>query len=477
MLSDKKHNSAKKGITQADWAISLGIFILYLSVVFLLIRPLIDNTLEQDTQTDSITAYLKANTTTTFYTIPITGEQNDNPIFLTPITVTDIKENLHSSEAALTDKDNQHYDYYLLDDFLIAFADTTNRELDLSYPADKTIGEESLPYNRTKREYDLSSDESSAHVSDQQIEYTLTNQKITQLTYQGNQVITDWVSERNGEEITPSNDSFLEGTFFSVYQGDLQKDIGSANPADHYTQTQAQFIFANTSTATLLYSANPAPINLDETGGTIPLHSYHESILLSNFTTLETASETTDFTDSCLSETADLIGLTSSQETITFTSPIAFNASVCNTNGTTTLSLTAQQKVTEPWFLSLTLSDTSFDTDNTIMIGTPQFREKQTFRVLSSYENLETIGYQTLKRRLQLSDQDNFRIELSVPDTKQNSTGAQERNIVYNKTIFAFGPNLSRSEEIISSSSIVPLLAMSNTTSTYPFTKQVIYRW
>jgi hypothetical protein len=477
MLSDKKHNSAKKGITQADWAISLGIFILYLSVVFLLIRPLIDNTSEQDTQTDSITTFLKTNTTTTFYTIPITGEQNDNPLFLTPIALTDRDNNLRSSEATLTDTNDQHYDYYLLDDFLIAFADTANRELDFSYPKDKTIGEQMLPYNRTQREYDLSSDESSAHVSDQQIEYALTNQKITQLTYQGSQVITDWVSERNGEEITPTNDSFLKGTFFAAYQGDLPKDIGSANPADHYTQTQTQLIFANTSTALLLYSATPAPINLDETGGTIPLHSYHESILLSNFTTLETASETTDFTESCLSETADQIGLSSSQETITFTSPIALNASACNTNGTTTLSLTVQQKVTEPWFLSLTLSDTSFDTDNTIMIGTPQFREKKAFRVLSRYENLETIGYQTFKRRLQLNDLDNFRIELSVPDTKQNSTDAKKGNIMYNKTIFAFGSNLSRSEEIISSSSIVPLLAMSNTTSTYPFMKQVIYRW
>ncbi len=477
MAIQKTLKSDKKGITQADWAISLGIFILYLSVVFLLVRPLLDNATQKSPETDSIELFLRENTTSPFHTTPITTEQKTVPIMFTQIDITEYAEQLQSSAASLSSKTSgKPFDYYIIHGHLVAFLDTTETEFSLTYPKERDNRDSIATYHRTNATYDLVSDENDAEIADKQIEYSITDQTITQLTHQGNAIITDWDSERNGEEINTVNDSYTQGTFFASYQGIIPKYTSSPEPNEHYRQTRTQLIFANTTTATRLYSKTSESIDMDETGGTIPQHTYTETLTLTNVTTFETSSESIEFTEICHNQTTNQFGLTSSQETISFSSPDEYNVTVCNTNGTTTLSIVKQQKITEPWLLSITLSDTGFETENTVMTGTPHLKQKQDLLDLSKYTRLQTRGYQSIKDRLRLHYNEDVRIEIHVPPTDNLTTIADMPN-PFTETLFVFGPNLSKTEEITSSSRLAPLITTNNTTAVYPFAKQIIYRW
>jgi hypothetical protein len=229
-LSDKL---SKKGLSQVDWAISLGIFLIYLSLFFILVKPLVMPSRNIDTSLDSLQSKFISSAQTVVQRVPIfvmSDIRSGSEFVIANFSYS----GWNTSDIAMSE------DYFAIDEgkiFFIMNTSETKRAL-MYYPFDK---------RRTESRPFLSADESRVQYGD--FSAWFDEEVLRSIFYKGAQRVFDIDILVEGKPVNPGG-VFSKTDVFAKYKVRDHVNLSTYIPADN-TRIYSYFV-----------SDDPVPHNL-----------------------------------------------------------------------------------------------------------------------------------------------------------------------------------------------------------------------
>ena len=194
----------KKGVTQVDWAVSLGIFILYLIWFFVLVRPLFLPTVTEDPFVDNVFSGIKSYHNWDLDKLPIIYRTNLTkeyyPIYL------DFPYNWSSSSIAFSDSNN----FFLSEGRLFFLKNISNSTI-ISY-----MLHSSDSYTQPNVLYDITSTEKAAIVTGMRAEFN--SSMLKSIHYMDVPKLLNFSLFVNNIDISNYNSSYSTSRFLARYK-------------------------------------------------------------------------------------------------------------------------------------------------------------------------------------------------------------------------------------------------------------------